>query len=133
MPIPYNVSRVLTYFQRRIQAYDIVGSLSDYEFSKTYSQPYSFVGVLIPPTNKDLSLFDEGELATGALVVYVPKTVTLHMADAVTSVQNEQRQTIVLFDGDEYRVKGLSNRDSDGLHKKYTLVRFMEGRTNVRP
>jgi len=131
MPIPYNVAKVLAYFHRSIQAYDIVGTIVDHEVARQKSAVYSFVGVVIPPTNKDLELFDEGELASGSLIVYVPKNVRLYICDAVANIQDGQRQTIVLFDDDEYRVKGISNRASDGLHRKYTMTRYLEGRSNV--
>lgn len=130
MALPLNVARVLTYFYRRITAYDLVGSIVDHEYKKTATDSYTFTGVLIPPTNKDLELFEEGELANGALVLYVNKAVQLYMADAVQNVSGDIRQTIVLFDGDEYRVKGYSNRSEDGIHRKYTLVRYMKERSN---
>jgi len=129
MPLPYNLSRVLGFFQRTIQAYDIVGGIVDHEFTQTSTESYSFVGVLIPPTDKDLNLFDEGELANGAMVLYVSNSVQLHVNDAIANQGQTMRQTIVVFDNDRFRVKGQSNRSSDGLHRKYTLVRYLEERS----
>ena len=130
MAIPYNVARVITYFQRKIDAYDLVCEIVDHECVVTKQKPYSFIGVLIPPTDKDLQLFDEGEIANGAMVLYVKDTIKLNMCDSISTVTPGQKQTIVLFDGDEYRVKSYSNRSSDGLHRKYGVVRYIPERSN---
>lgn len=129
MPIPYNVARILPYFNRVVKAYDLIGELVDFKMSVRKSDVYSIVGTLIPPTDKDLNLFDEGEIAGGAMVLYVNSSVKLYVADAFENATEEFRQTIILFDGDEYRIKGYSNRAADGLHRKYTMVRYFGGRS----
>ena len=128
MPLPYAVNRVLSFFLRRVEAYDLVYQAGEGFSAEVNRTPkYAFSGVLIPPTDKDLQLFDEGELANGAMILYVNKDVKLHFNDAADP-GDVMRQTIVLFDGDEYRVKGYSNRSADGLHRKYTMVRYMPRR-----
>ena len=128
MPLPYGVNRVLSFFLRRVEAYDLVMQDGNGFEAEPHRTPrYSFSGVLIPPTDKDLQLFDEGEIASGAMTLYVNKDVKLHCNDAVDPGE-VSRQTIVCFDGDEYRVKGYSNRSADGLHRKYTMVRYMPRR-----
>ena len=129
MPLPYNVARVLPYFYRRITAYDLIGGMDNFRAVQSKTPTYTFIGVIIPPTDKDLQLFDEGELAQGSMVLYVKKNVKLHVADALPDENGQIRQTIILFDGDEYRVKGYSNRSEDGLHRKYTMVRYIGGRS----
>lgn len=131
MPLPYNVARILPYFYRKIRAYDLVGGVDGYQAVMSRTPEYTFIGVMIPPTDKDLSLFDEGEMAQGAMVLYVKKNVRLYMGDAIELPGEGTRQTIVLFDGDEYRVKGYSNRSEDGLHRKYTLTRYIGGRSRA--
>lgn len=130
MGIPYNVSRVLTFFQRKIYAYDLYGEIRDHSYMLLDSSPYAFIGVLIPPTDQDLQLFDEGEISAGAMILYVISKIELHIADDINQLTDGIRQTIVQFDGRDYRVKGQSNRKEDGLHRKYTLVRYMGKRTN---
>lgn len=130
MPIPYNVSRVLSFFQKKIFAYDLYGEIQDHAYALLATSPYSFVGVLIPPTDQDLQLFDEGEISSGAMILYVISKTELHIADDISRLSDEIRQTIVQFDGRDYRVKGQSNRKEDGIHRKYTLVRYMGKRTN---
>jgi hypothetical protein len=129
MPLPYNVARILPYFYRKIEAYDLIGGVDGYKSIMSRTPIYTFIGVMIPPTDKDLNLFDEGELAQGSMVLYVKNTVKLYMGDAVDEASRTTRQTIILFDGDEYRVKGYSNRALDGLHRKYTMVRYFGGRS----
>ena len=131
MPMPYNVDRVLPYFYRRINAYDLISAIDGYRTSQVKGEPYTFIGVLIPPTDKDLELFDEGEIAQGAMTLYVKSTVKLYMGDAIPSKDAEWRQTIVVYDGDEYRVKSYSNRSVDGNHRKYGLVRYVPGRSGA--
>lgn len=131
MPLPYNVDRVLPYFYRAIRAYDLISEIGGYSARQTKSEPYTFIGVLIPPTDKDLELFDEGELASGAMTLYVHSTVKLHMGDGVASPDATWRQTIIQYDGDEYRVKSYSNRSQDGLHRKYGVVRYIPGRNDA--
>lgn len=128
MPLPYNVSRVLSFFNRKVIAYDLVGQIVDYKMQVSKSNQYSFLGVLIPPTDSDLTLFDEGERQVGAMVLYVGKNVELSIADSMSSNQKPFRQTIIIFKGNEYRVRGCSDREEDGLHRKYTLVRYIGGR-----
>lgn len=130
MPIPYNVSRVLSYFQRRVSAYDLYGEIKDHAYVLLATSPYTFAGVLIPPTDQDLQLFDEGELSAGAMILYVVSNIKLNIADDISQLTDEIRQTIVQFDGRDYRVKGQSNRKDDGIHRKYTLVRYMGKRSN---
>lgn len=128
MPLPYAVNRVLSFFLRKVEAYDLIYQAGENFSAEVNRTPkYSFSGVLIPPTDKDLQLFDEGELANGAMTLYVNKDVKLHFNDAADP-GDVMKQTIVLFDGDQYRVKGYSNRAEDGLHRKYTMVRYMPRR-----
>lgn len=129
MPLPYNVARILPYFNRTVEAYDLIGEFVDYEMKVSKSEPYTIIGTLIPPTDKDLNLFDEGEIASGAMVLYVNSSVKLSVADGFETATEPFRQTIIKFDGDEYRIKGYSNRATDGLHRKYTMVRYFGGRS----
>ena len=129
MPLPYNVARILPYFNRAVEAYDLIGELVNYKIQVRKGEPYKVIGTLIPPTDKDLNLFDEGEIASGAMVLYVNCAVKLYVADGFENATEEFRQTIIKFDGDTYRIKGYSNRAADGLHRKYTMVRYFEGRS----
>lgn len=133
MALPYNVAIVLRYFLRRITAYDLTIDYVDHEAKTTKGPEYHFSGVLLPPTDKDINLFDEGELANGAMTLYVNKRIKLHINSELewgeTFLSRQRKQTIILFDGDEYRVKGYSNRSDDGIHRKYTLVRYIDGRS----
>lgn len=130
MPLPFDVSRVLNYFTRRILAYDITCEKKDFEVKKTNGADYYFPGVIQPPTDKEIQLFDEGELASGAIIVYVKSNVNLYVADVLSSSTVPWKQTIIKHGGDEFRIKGVSNRDFDGCHKKYTAVRFIKERSN---
>lgn len=127
MPLPYNVSRVLSFFNRRIFAYDLIGTTKDFRTQVLKGEKYSFLGVLIPPTDTELNLFDEGERASGAMVLYVNHKVELFMNDSKKPGE-DFKQTIIIFRGHEYRVKGCSDRCEDGLHRKYTVVRYMGDR-----
>lgn len=131
MGIPYNLARILTYFQRKIEAYDIVREFVNFEPIITNTEKYSFVGVFIPPTDQELMLFDEGEISQGVMMVYVPSKIVLHVNNSILSEQSIGKQSIVIFDGMDFRVKNVSNRAIDGMYRKYALTRFMKERINA--
>lgn len=124
--LPYDLSVVLCHFLRPVVCFDEFGKMENFEFVKTKSEKYSVLGVLIPPTDSDLQLFDEGELQTGSMILYTGSNVNLYFHDLIQKDQPEARQTYVCFQGRTYRIKGCSNRAEDGLHKKWTMVRYVE-------
>jgi len=129
MPLPYDMTPVLDEFLTAVVCFDETSTMENFELKPVVGPEYVIAGVLIPPTDLDLQLFDEGEIRDGAMTLYTYSTVTLHFHDW-GSVDGEQRQTFVKFNGDIYRIKGLSPRGHDGLHKKWTMVRYVERKSN---
>lgn len=125
MPLPLDMTEVLDEFITAIVCYNETSTKIDFEFKPVKGSNYQIAGVLIPPTNQDLNLFEEGEIRSGALVLYTYSTTVLYFHD-ITAPSAEAKQTYVVFNGDTYRIKGLSPRSHDGLHKKWTLVRCIE-------
>lgn len=123
--LPYDMTPVLDEFMTVVTCFDKMSEMVDYELKSVQSSDYSVFGVLIPPTDLDLQLFEEGEIRDGAMVLYTYSTVNLYFHD-MGSPAEKQRQTFVRFNGDIYRIKGLSPRSHDGLHKKWTMTRYVE-------
>ena len=127
--LPYDMTPVLDEFLTAIVCYDETSRIEQYEQQFVQGSDYVIAGVLIPPTDLDLNLFEDGEIRDGAMILYTYSTVTLHFHD-VGKVDEEQKQTFVRFNGDIYRIKGLSPRAHDGLHKKWTMTRYVERKSN---
>ena len=125
MPLPFDMTPVLNEFLTAVICYDLVSRVDDYEVKEIQGNDYVIAGVLLPPTDSDLGLFDEGEIREGAMTLYTYSTVTLYFHDIGPST-GEQKQTFVRFNGDVYRVKGISPRGHDGLHKKWILTRYVK-------
>ena len=123
--LPFDMTPVLDEFITAVTCFDETSQIVDFEQKPVRGPNYIIAGVLIPPTDLDLNLFDEGEIRSGAMVLYTYSTVTLYYHD-VGPADAEQKQTFVRFNGDIYRIKGLSPRSHDGLHKKWTMVRYVE-------
>lgn len=123
--LPFDMTPVLDEFITAVTCFDESSQMVDFELKEVQGPDYVIAGTLIPPTDLDLQLFDEGEIREGAMVLYTYSTVTLYYHD-VGSATGEQKQTFVRFNGDIYRIKGLSPRSHDGLHKKWTMVRYVE-------
>lgn len=123
--LPFDMTPVLDEFITAVTCFDETSSIVDFEEQSVKGSNYVIAGVLIPPTDLDLNLFEEGEIRSGAMVLYTYSTVTLYFHD-VGSSTGQQKQTFVRFNGDIYRIKGLSPRSHDGLHKKWTMVRYVE-------
>lgn len=126
--IPISIVEVLDEFLRQITAYDETASIIDYKRRDPIVSPdYVFPGVLIPPTDNDLQLFDEGDIKQGAIVIYSRGT-ELFYTD-IQSPTASQKQTYVRFEGSVYRIKSGSPRMSDGLYRKYGAVRYIKRST----
>lgn len=125
MALPYDMTPVLDEFITAVVCFDEISTFVDFEQQVVQGKDYVVAGVLIPPTDLDLELFEEGEIRAGAMVLYTYSTVNLHYHD-VGQENEEQKQTFIRFNGDIYRIKGLSPRSHDGLHKKWTMVRYVE-------
>ena len=123
--LPLDMTPVLDEFITAVTCFDESSVIVDFEQKPVQGKDYIIAGVLIPPTDLDLQLFDEGEIREGAMVLYTYSTVNLHYHD-VGDKSAEQKQTFIRFNGDIYRIKGLSPRSHDGLHKKWTMVRYVE-------
>jgi hypothetical protein len=120
--IPFDMLPVLDEFIRRITAYDEVTGIIDYKMrNKTTGADYTFAGVLIPPSDEDLQLLDEGDIKAGSIVVYT-RGKELFFTDVQNKSAN-QRQTFIKHDSKIYRIKSGSNRTEDGLYRKYMAVR----------
>ena len=129
MPLPFDMTPVLDEFLTSLTCFDMVTEIVNYEAVETQQPDYVIAGVLLPPTDLDLGLFDEGEIREGAMTLYTYSTVTLYFHDVGSSEVN-QRQTFVRFNGDTYRIKGISPRGHDGLHKKWILTRYVKRSNN---
>lgn len=125
MTLPLDMTPVLDEFLTAVTCYDLVTTVENYEAKEVQEADYVIAGVLLPPTDSDLALFEEGEIREGAMTLYVYSTVTLYFHDVGPSTSS-QRQTFVRFNGDVYRIKGISPRGHDGLHKKYLMSRYYE-------
>lgn len=125
MPLPFDMTPVLDEFLTAVTCYDLVTTVVNYEAKEVQEADYVIAGVLLPPTDLDLALFEEGEMREGAMTLYTDSTVHLHFHD-VGPVSVSQRQTFVRFNGDVYRIKGISPRGHDGLHIKYLMSRYYE-------
>ena len=123
--LPYDMPPVLDEFITAVTCVDRTAETVDFEQKPVQGPDYVIAGVLIPPTDIDLNLFEEGEIRSGAMVLYTYSTVTLFFHD-VGDPNGLEKQTFVRFNGDIYRIKGLSPRSHDGLHKKWTMVRYVE-------
>ena len=123
--LPYDMTPVLDEFITAVTCFDRTFETVDFEQKPVQGPDYVIAGVLIPPTDLDLNLFEEGEIRSGAMVLYTYSTVTLFFHD-VGDPNGLEKQTFVRFNGDIYRIKGLSPRSHDGLHKKWTMVRYVE-------
>lgn len=123
--LPYDMTPVLDEFITTIVCYDIESQMVDYELKPIQGPDYVIYGVLIPPTDLDLQLFEEGEIRDGAMILYTYSTVNLYFHD-MASPAEKQKQTFIRFNGDVYRIKGLSPRSHDGLHKKWTMTRYVK-------
>lgn len=125
MPLPFDMTPALNEFLTAVTCYDVISSVVNYECVEEQGTDYVIAGVLLPPTDSDLGLFDEGEIREGAMTLYTYSTVTLYFHDIGPSNVN-QRQTFVRFNGDVYRIKGISPRQHDGLHKKWLMTRYVK-------
>lgn len=123
--LPFDMGPVLNEFLTLITCYDVESVMSDYELQKIQGPDYSIAGVLIPPTDLDIAMFDEGEIRQGAMILYTYSTTKLFYQD-MQNQQDRQKQTFVRFNGDIYRIKGMSPRAHDGLHYKWTMTRYVE-------
>ena len=128
MPLPFDMTPVLDEFLTAVTCYDLVTRVENYEAVGVQEADYVIAGVLLPPTDSDLGLFEEGEIREGAMTLYTYSTVTLYFHD-MGPASGEQRQTFVRFNGDVYRIKGISPRGHDGLHKKWLMTRYVERHT----
>lgn len=123
MAIPYDMSPVLAEFSRRIECFDRFGGIVNHEMKlDQISEPYYIYGVLIPPSEKELQFFDEGEIRSGAIVLYCSDRFTLHFVSE-GEYSAPYRQSYVRFEDEEYRVKAVMNRSSDGRYKKWMLTK----------
>ena len=125
MPLPFDMTPVLDEFLTAVTCYDLVTRVENYEAVGVQEADYVIAGVLLPPTDSDLGLFEEGEIREGAMTLYTYSTVTLYFHD-MGPANGEQRQTFVRFNGDVYRIKGISPRGHDGLHKIWLMTRYVE-------
>ena len=113
---------VLDEFLRRVTAYDETTGIVDYKMrNKVTGADYTFAGVLIPPSDEDLQILDEGDIKAGSIVIYT-RGKELFFTD-VQSKEADQRQTFIKHDGKVYRIKTSMNRIEDGLYRKYMAVR----------
>lgn len=129
MPLPYDMTPVLDEFLTAVTCYDVVSTVENYEVVDTQQPDYVIAGVLLPPTDSDLGFFDEGEIREGAMTLYTYSTVNLHFHD-IGPAQVSQKQTFVRFNGDVYRIKGISPRQHDGLHVKWLMSRYVKRSNN---
>lgn len=123
---PFNMGPVLNRLIREVRAFDREGSLVDFEYQESSgpTRDYIFGGVLIPPNENDLNLFEEGEIRQGVMLCYVSAPRILYFHDMV-SPDSIVRQTYIRNGPDVYRVKNAAQRTADGLYVKYTLVRMV--------
>lgn len=127
--LPFDMTPAMDEFITAITCFDEVSTVEHFEQVPSKTPDYVIAGVLIPPTDSNLTLFEEGEIREGALILYTYSTVNLYFHD-IHGVSDPQRQTFVRFNGDIYRIKGLSPRGHDGLHKKWTVTRYAERQSN---
>ena len=126
MPIPYDMTSVLSEFLRKIECYDEIATIKDFEYGVKKKTPsYYIYGVLIPPSSKDLQFFDEGQIRNGAITLYTSDKYKLHMVKEGQETDN-YRQTYVRFEGEDYRVIGVMNRSSDGRYMKWLLNKSIQ-------
>ncbi len=125
--IPLPVNRAVSMFSQKITAYDTEGSYVNHEWIDATGDDYTFAGKIAPASDKELELFEQGDISSGVLMVHVLSGVTLHFKDTnQTSI--EGTQTYIRHQGDVWRIKPISNRSNDGAHKRYGAVRYIERR-----
>ena len=126
MSIPYDMTPVLSEFIRKIECYDEVAAIKDFEYEAKKKTPSYFIyGVLIPPSSKDLQFFDEGQIRNGAITLYTSDKYKLYMVKE-GDMSTDYRQTYVRFEGEEYRVVGVMNRSNDGRYMKWLLNKSIQ-------
>jgi len=124
MAIPINMVPVLDRFIRKVTAFDEVSSIVDYKSRDAVAESdYWFPGVLIPPSDSDLQMLEEGDIQAGTIIVYT-RGKRLFFTD-IQGEGSSTRQSYVRHNGDIYRIKSEMNRIDDGLYRKYIAVKYI--------
>lgn len=115
---------VLDEFLRRITAFDRTDTIDDHDLKTVVGSDYTFAGVLLPTSDDDLQLLDEGEIKGGSLTVYT-RGKQLFFKD-VQAEEATAKQTFIRNRDNIYRIKTEADRTDDGMYRKYIAVRFFE-------
>ena len=121
MSILMDMREVLDEFLRKITAYDRSDSIVDHQLSSSNGQDYTFAGVLLPTSDEDLQLLDEGEIKNGNITVYT-RGKQLFFKD-IQSPDETAKQTFIYHNNKVFRIKTESDRTDDGMFIKYIAVR----------
>lgn len=124
MSIPIDVREVLDEFLRRITAFDRSDTIEDHDLKTVGGPDYTFAGVLIPTSEDDLQLLDEGEIKSGSITVFT-RGKQLFFKD-IQAAEATAKQTFIRNRDNIYRVKTEADRTDDGMYRKYIAVRFVE-------
>ena len=123
--IPLNMNIAVNMFATNIPYTVEQGSYdSSGEWAVVEIEDDTFRGRVAQSTEKDSDILSEGEISSGAVVIHTTG-FELFFPDANETTE-EDKQTIVDFFGELWRVKSSSNRQHDGRHKRYGAVRKME-------
>lgn len=124
MALPMDMREVLDEFLRKITAFDRTDSIVDHQTASTIGADYTFAGVLLPTSEEDLQLLDEGEIKNGNITIYT-RNKQLFFKD-IQAPTATAKQTFIKDRDKVYRIKTEMDRSEDGLYCKYVATRHID-------
>jgi hypothetical protein len=124
MALPMDMREVLDEFLRKITAFDRTDSIVDHETSSSTGADYTFAGVLLPTSEEDLQLLDEGEIKNGNITIYT-RGKQLFFKD-VQAPAATAKQTFIKDRDKVYRIKSEADRTEDGMYYKYFATKHID-------
>lgn len=124
MALPMDMREVLDEFLRKITAFDRTDSIVDHQTASTVGADYTFAGVLLPTSDEDLQLLDEGEIKNGNITVYT-RGLQLYFKD-IQEPTATAKQSFIKDRDRVYRIKAETDRTEDGMYRKYVATRYID-------
>ena len=124
MSLPLNMNIAVNMFSTNIPYTVEEGSYVDGEWEVVEIETGTFRGRVAPANEKDISILSEGEISEGAIVIHTTG-FELFFPDTNETTEKD-KQTLIQFFNEVWRVKSSQDRSHDGRHKRYGAVRHME-------